>query len=186
MASRARLVAQGLAIGLVALLFILLAWSLVNDDGGDLAKQANRGDRPTAPDFTLERLDRDGELELSSLRGKAVVLNLWASWCIPCKDEAPYLEQVWRSRRDGGVVVVGLDAKDFRSDARRFADRFDLTFPLVYDGPGHTLDGYNATGFPETFVIDREGRVVAAFAGAVNGEVERARLASAIDEALST
>jgi cytochrome c biogenesis protein CcmG/thiol:disulfide interchange protein DsbE len=186
MASRARLVAQGVAIGLVALLFILLAWSLLHDDGGNLAKRANRGDRPPAPDFTLGRLDRDGELELSSLRGKAVVLNLWASWCGPCKEEAPYLEQVWRSRRHEGVVVVGLDAKDFRADARRFADRFDLTFPLVYDGPGDTLDGFNATGFPETFVIDREGRVVAGFAGAVNGEEERARLESAIDDALAT
>ena len=186
MASRARLVAQGVAIGLVALLFILLAWSLLHDDGGNLAKRANRGDRPPAPDFTLERLNRDGELGLSSLRGKAVVLNLWASWCGPCKEEAPYLEQVWRTRRHEGVVVVGLDAKDFRADARRFADRFDLTFPLVYDGPGDTLDGFNATGFPETFVIDREGRVVAGFAGAVNGEEERARLESAIDDALST
>ena len=93
---------------------------------------------------------------------------------------------MWRSRRDDGVVVVGLDAKDFRSDARRFVDRFGLTFPLVYDGPGHTLDGYGATGFPETFVIDREGRVVAAFAGAVNGEEERARLASASTRRSST
>jgi cytochrome c biogenesis protein CcmG, thiol:disulfide interchange protein DsbE len=186
MASRARLVAQGVAIGLVALLFVLLAWSLLHDDGGNLAKRANRGDRPPAPDFTLERLDGDGELALSSLRGKAVVLNLWASWCGPCKEEAPYLEQVWRSRRHEGVVVVGLDAKDFRADARRFADRYDLTFPLVYDGPGDTLDGFNATGFPETFVIGREGRVVAGFAGAVNGEEERARLESAIDDALST
>ena len=88
--------AQGVAIGLVALLFVLLAWSLLHDEGGDLAKQANRGDRPAAPDFTLERLDRDGELQLSSLRGKVVVLNVWASWCGPCKEEAPFLEQVWQ------------------------------------------------------------------------------------------
>jgi cytochrome c biogenesis protein CcmG, thiol:disulfide interchange protein DsbE len=185
MASRVRLVAQGVAIGLVALLFILLAWSLLNDEGGGLAAAANRGERPTAPDFTLERLDEDGELQLSSLRGKAVVLNVWASWCIPCKEEAPYLEQVWRSNRGRGLVVLGLDARDFRADAQRFADRFGLTFPLVYDGPGDELDGYGITGFPETFVIDREGRVVEAFAGAVNGEDERMRLRSAIDEALT-
>ena len=61
---RARLAAQGAAIGLVALLFILLAWSLLHDEGGDLSKQANRGDRPSAPDFTLDRLDRDGKLQL--------------------------------------------------------------------------------------------------------------------------
>jgi cytochrome c biogenesis protein CcmG, thiol:disulfide interchange protein DsbE len=173
-----------MAIGLVALLFILLAWSLLHDEGGDLSKQANRGDRPAAPDFTLERLDRDGELQLTSLRGKVVVLNAWASWCVPCKDEAPFLEQVWRSNRDRGVVVLGLDAKDFRADARRFADRYGLTFPLVYDGPGDVIDGYGVTGFPETFVIDREGRVVRAFVGAVNGEEERAELRTAIEGAL--
>lgn len=185
MAYRARLVAQGVAIGLVALLFILLAWSLLHDEGGNLSKKANSGDRPAAPDFSLERLDRDGELQLSALRGKVVVLNVWASWCVPCKEEAPFLEQVWRSNRDRGVVVLGLDAKDFRADARRFADRYGLTFPLVYDGPGDVIDGYGVTGFPETFVIDGEGRVVRAFVGAVNGEEERAELRSAIEGALS-
>ena len=185
MASRVRLVAQGVAIGLVALLFILLAWSLLHDEGGDLMKRANRGDLPSAPDFTLERLDRSGHLELSSLRGKAVVLNVWASWCGPCKEEAPYLEEVWQKHRDRGLVVLGLDAKDFRADARRFAARYDLSFPLVYDGPGNAIDGYGVTGFPETFVIDRDGKVVAGFAGAVNGEDERARLESAIRDALS-
>ena len=177
--------AQGAAIGLVALLFLLLAWSLLHDEGGDLSKQANRGDRPAAPDFTLERLDRDGTLQLSSLRGKVVVLNAWASWCGPCKEEAPYLEQVWQSNRDRGLVVLGVDAKDFRVDARRFADRYGLTFPLVYDGPGDAVGDYGITGFPETFVIDREGRVVRAFAGAVNGEKEREELSSAIEGALS-
>lgn len=184
MASRARLVAQGVAIGLVVLLFILLAWSLLQDEGGDLAAAAARGDRPAAPDFTLERLDGDGELQLSSLQGKAVVLNVWASWCIPCKQEAPFLEQIWNENRDRGLVVVGLDAKDFRADARKFAERFDLTFPLVYDGPGETLDGFGVTGFPETFVLDREGRVVEAFAGAVDGDDARERLMAAIERAL--
>jgi len=185
MPARLRHVAQGVAIGLVALLFILLAWSLLHDEGGDLMKRANRGDRPAAPDFTLERLDRGGEFRLSSLRGKAVVLNVWASWCGPCKEEAPYLEQVWQQNRRRDLVVVGLDAKDFRADARRFADRYDLSFPLVYDGPGNTIDGYGVTGFPETFVIDRDGKVVAGFAGAVDGEDERSRLRSAIQDALA-
>jgi cytochrome c biogenesis protein CcmG/thiol:disulfide interchange protein DsbE len=186
MASRARLVGQGVAIGLVALLFVLLAWSLLNDEGGDLATKANRGERPAAPDFTLERLDENGELELSSLLGKAVVVNFWASWCQPCKEEAPVLEEIWRDNRRRGLVVVGLDAKDFRADARRFANRFGLTFPLVYDGPGDTVESFGATGFPETFVIDREGRVVEAYAGAVDGDDVRPRLLAAIERALET
>jgi cytochrome c biogenesis protein CcmG/thiol:disulfide interchange protein DsbE len=186
MARRARLVAQGVAVGLVALLFILLAWTLLTGEGGDLAAAAARGERPEAPDFTLERLDQEGELALSSLRGKAVVLNVWASWCIPCKDEAPFLEDVWQKNRNRDVVVVGLDAKDFRSDARRFIKRFGLTFPIVYDGPGDSLGGYGVTGFPETFVIDRAGKVVEAFAGAVNAKEDRIRLRAAIEQALES
>jgi len=173
------------AVGLVALLFILLSWTLLTEEGGNLAAAAARGERPQAPDFTLERLDREGQLTLSSLEGKAVLLNVWASWCIPCKEEAPFLERVWQQYRKRGLVVVGLDAKDFRRDARRFVRRFGLTFPIVYDGPGDTLGGYGVTGFPETFVLDRKGKVVEAFAGAVNAEEERARLRAAIEQALA-
>ena len=186
MSRRLLLVAQGAAIGLVILLFALLLWKLVDDEGGAIAAATSRGERPNAPGFTLERLDEEGELELSSLKGKAVVLNFWASWCIPCKEEAPHLEDVWRESRADGLVVVGVDAKDFRRDARRFADRFDLTFPLVYDGPGSTLSDWGVTGFPETFVIDRQGRVVESFVGAVNSDEDRARLRAATERALES
>jgi cytochrome c biogenesis protein CcmG/thiol:disulfide interchange protein DsbE len=183
-ARRARLVAQGVAVGLVALLFILLVWALVKDEGGDLAKRANRGDLPQAPEFALERLDQDGKLALSSLAGKAVVLNFWASWCTPCREEAPFLEQVWRENRDSGLVVVGYDAKDFRRDARRFAERFGLTFPIVFDGPGDSLDDWGVTGFPETFVLDRRGRVVEAFVGDVTSDEDKRALREAVERAL--
>ena len=159
MARRARLVGQGVAIGLVALLFALLGWSLLTGEGGTLAAQANRGERPTAPDFTLERLDDEGELLLSSFEGKAVLVNFWASWCIPCKDEAPFLEEVWRDNRNRGLVVVG---------------------------PGDNTDPYGVTGFPETFVIDREGKVVAAFKGGVDGDDVRPEVLAAIEQALET
>jgi cytochrome c biogenesis protein CcmG/thiol:disulfide interchange protein DsbE len=185
-ARRAKLVAQGVAVGLVVLLFALLAWSLVRDKGGDLATAAARGDRPQAPNFTLERLDRAGKLDLASLRGKAVVLNAWASWCIPCKDEAPIFEQLWLANRNRGVVVVGLNAKDLRSDARRFMRRYDITFPVVRDGSGSTIGKYGITGFPETYVLDHEGRVVDAIVGAVNSADDRARLRAAVERARSS
>ena len=177
--------AQGAAVGLVVLLFGLLVWKLVSDEGGALAAAVARGEKPMAPGFTLSRLDEEGDLTLSSLRGKAVVLNFWASWCIPCKEEAPFLDQVWRGYRDRGLVVVGVDANDFRSDARSFMRRYGLTFPVVYDGPGKTLGRYGVTGFPETFVLDRQGRVVDAFIGAINSDEDRARLRAAIERVLA-
>ena len=184
MAQRAKLVAQGIAIGLVMLLFVLLVWALATEEGGDLAERAARGELPEAPEFVLERLDEEGELALPSLRGKAVVVNFWASWCHPCREEAPYLERVWRDNRSRDVVVVGLDSRDFREDARKFAQDFDLTFPLVYDGPGDVSKEYGVGAYPETFVIDRQGRVVEAILGEVNSEEDRARLRDAIEEAL--
>ena len=180
MRRRLLLVGQGVAVGLVVLLFALLVWTLVDDEGGALASGE------PAPGFTLERLDREGELDLATQRGKVVVLNFWASWCIPCKEEAPFLEEVWRENRARGLVVVGLDAKDFRRDARAFVRRFDLTFPIVYDGPGSTLTRWGVTGFPETFVIDREGRIVEVFVGAVNSDEDRARLRAATERALAS
>jgi cytochrome c biogenesis protein CcmG/thiol:disulfide interchange protein DsbE len=183
-ARRVRLVAQGVALGLVALLFILLVWALATDEGGDLAQKANRGELPDAPELVLERLDGKGELSLSSFEGKAVVVNFWASWCFPCKEEAPFLERLWRENRSRGVVVLGLDGKDFRRDARRFVDRFGLTFPIAYDGPGDTWDDWGITGLPETFVVDRRGRVVAAFAGDVTSADDKRELRAAIERAL--
>jgi cytochrome c biogenesis protein CcmG/thiol:disulfide interchange protein DsbE len=184
MGRRALLVAQGAAVGLVALLLGLLVWKLVSNEGGDLARAANRGERPRGPDIALARLDRDGRLTLSELRGKAVAVNFWASWCGPCKEESPFLEQIWLQNRDKGLVVLGVDANDFRSDARKFMRKYGLTYPVVYDGPGSTLGRYGVTGFPETFVLNRDGQVVAAFVGAIASNAEQARLRRAVREAL--
>ena len=184
MARRALLVAQGAAVGLVALLLGLLVWKLVSNEGGNLARAANRGDLPKAPDFTLERLDKAGTVKLSDLHGKAVAVNFWASWCAPCKQESPYLEQAWAQGRKKGLVVVGIDANDFRSDARSFMHRYGITYPVVYDGPGKTLGPWGIKGFPETYVLNRDGRVVDAFVGAVASADDRARLRDAIRTAL--
>src|SRR6266542_3684924 len=150
---------QALTVGVVTGLLALLIWKVVHQGGG-AASELARGKTPPAPRFVLSRLDTSGKLALASLRGKVVVLNFWASWCAPCKSEAPRLEAAWRRWRGHGVVVVGVDAQDFSGDARRFIRRYALTYPNVHDGPGNVLPKYGVTGFPETYFVARNGRLV--------------------------
>ena len=161
MPGRVKLLLQAAAVVVVALLVALLGWQVVNrNEGRGIADAVAAGKAPAAPDFELPLLDGSGTLSLSSLRGKAVVLNFWASWCIPCKEEAPRLQAAWERWRDRGVVLVGIDAQDFRADAKRFAERYGITYPIVHDGEGSSLGRFGVTGFPETWFIDRDGRIV--------------------------
>jgi cytochrome c biogenesis protein CcmG/thiol:disulfide interchange protein DsbE len=156
---RAKLVAQGLALVAVVGLLGLLVWSVVRSDGGAAADLA-AGKNPAAPGFTLERLDGNGDLSIADLRGKAVIVNFWASWCVPCKDEAPFLQRTYERYRKQGLVVLGVDVEDLRRDARRFIARYGITYPNVRDGRKETIGKWGVTGYPETFFVDRKGRLV--------------------------
>ena len=108
-------------------------------DESEVTSELARGGTPAAPAFTLERLDGEGDLAIESLRGKTIVLNFWASWCGPCRDEMPLLQAGCGAlARDRNVVFVGVDVKDFRRDARAFLERYGVTYPNVYDGKGST------------------------------------------------
>ena len=111
-----------------------------------------------APDFSAGLLGDDGRLVLADLRGAPVVLNFWASWCGPCRDEAPILNAA-AERYEGRVHVVGVNVRDSRIDALDFAREYDYRFPSVVDADGRIYDDYGLTGQPETFVIDAEGKV---------------------------
>jgi cytochrome c biogenesis protein CcmG, thiol:disulfide interchange protein DsbE len=165
-AARLKLGAQALAVGLVALLLALLVWKLAKGSG----KEAAIG-KP-APDFTLKRVDAPGKLQLASLKGKVVVLNFWASWCYPCNQEAPTL-QAAAKRWGDRVVVLGVDVNDPTSDARKFARKFKLTYPLVHDNHNITSPKYGLTGLPETFFIDRTGKLVGHVAAAIDASALR-------------
>ena len=169
--ARLRLAAQGAAVAVVVALLGLLVWKVTRDES-EVTSQLSRGGSPTAPHFTLEKLDGSGPLTLASLRGKTIVLNFWASWCGPCKDETPLLQQGWKRWRDRDVVFVGVDVKDFRGDARQFLARYDVSYPNVYDGKGSTVGRYGVTGFPETYFIDASGRVRYRIAGPVADAAE--------------
>lgn len=120
-----------------------------------------------APDFSMTTFSGE-PFRLAEHRGRVVVLNFWASWCYPaCYEEAPVLEMTWREFRDRDVVVVGVDIQDTEQAARAFLDRFKLTFPNGRDTSGKISIDYGIYGVPETFIIDRQGRIVFKQAGAV-------------------
>jgi cytochrome c biogenesis protein CcmG/thiol:disulfide interchange protein DsbE len=160
MGARLKLGGQLLAVALVAGLFALLVWKIVQQQRDTAAKDVRAGKTGPAPTFHLPRLDAGGKLALASLRGKAVVLNFWQSSCDPCKAEAPALERTWQQYRKQGLVVVGVDVYDFATDARKFARKYGVTYPLVHDVRGGTIDSYGLTGYPETFFVDRTGKLV--------------------------
>jgi len=154
-----------LAVGLVLLLIL----GLVKRDD-DLSRGIDRriaeNEAVTAPDFALPVLHPGGDvtgdagqLTLASLRGRPVVVNLWASWCDPCKEEAPILESIWTRYSPRGVVVLGVNTQDISSAARDFISRYKLTFPSVRDGTDGTQRKFGTAQLPETFVIDPDGKM---------------------------
>jgi cytochrome c biogenesis protein CcmG, thiol:disulfide interchange protein DsbE len=167
MTGRVRLGGQVVAVGVVIALLGLLIWKVAKGDDSAVTSSLAEGKAVPAPAFTLAKLDGSGDLALESLRGKTVVLNFWASWCGPCKDETPLLQKGWERWQGKDVVFVGIDVKDFRGDARSFVRRFGVTYPNVYDGKGSTVGRYGVTGYPETYFIDSEGRVRYRIAGPV-------------------
>jgi cytochrome c biogenesis protein CcmG/thiol:disulfide interchange protein DsbE len=131
--------------------------------------------RPAAA-FSLTTFDGQ-PLSLEALRGRVVVLNFWASWCVPaCYEEAPVLERGWRAWRERGVTVVGVDIQDTVEAAQKFIKDFSLTFPNARDASGKVSIDYGVYGVPETFFIDRRGRIRSKHVGAVTDEVFRSKV----------
>jgi cytochrome c biogenesis protein CcmG/thiol:disulfide interchange protein DsbE len=137
--------------------------------------------RPAAP-FSLTTFEGQ-PLTLEGLRGQVVVLNFWASWCYPaCYEEAPVLEAGWREYRARGLTVVGIDIQDTDEAARRFIAQFKLTFPNAPDPRGKVSIDYGVYGVPETFFVDRQGRVRHKHVGAVTETVLRQRVEALLGE----
>jgi len=164
-ASPVTLVVLALALSLIA----LLAYGVfANQPKHGIDAELAAGKRPAAPDLRLPRLGGTVSVSLSAWRGKVVVLNYWASWCPPCRDESPLLER-WQTRiAPRGGTVLGIDSLDVVSDARGFMRDYGLTYPMLHDGDGHSQERFGVTGYPETFVIDRHGRVAALRRGTVD------------------
>jgi thiol-disulfide isomerase/thioredoxin len=147
--------AKTFAVVMAVLVVIgLLGYGLLSKGGSAIAV----GD--AAPDKQLSLLEGDGTAEIADYRGKWVLVNFWASWCEPCRSEAPALESFQRAHSAQGFTVVGINLDDATDDAREFVRRYGLTYPQLRDGDGDDRrDAYGMTGFPESFLVDPQGKL---------------------------
>ncbi|MFN8224068.1 MAG: TlpA disulfide reductase family protein [Gaiellales bacterium] len=171
--------ARGVALGFVVLLLGLLAWKVTHRPPGPaFVAKVHRGERPTAPAFALPvfaagstdvaprlqaALSR-GRVDDGDLGGRPTIVNFFASWCPPCKEEARLLAAGARSL-SGRVAFVGIASQDFKRDLRRFLDRYETSYPVLFDGPGNAERAWGVARFPETFVVAPNGRVIEHVAG---------------------
>lgn len=123
-----------------------------------------------APASPLPRLEGDGNGSLTEYRGHWVLVNFWASWCVPCRQEAPALEDFQRRHGDGRFTVLGIDSRDLSGDGRGFVSRFGLSYPQLRDGDGGAAHDFGTTGVPENFLIGPEGKVRLLLRGPVTAE----------------
>lgn len=150
---------------------------------GVVAKQANttiddalsKGKRVAAPSRTLPVLGSERTTAVNRFRGRVLVVNFWASWCVPCIAEAPALEGTERRFGGKGLTVLGVNFRDTVPDAQSFVRRHGLTYSSVRDIDGKLAHAYGTVALPETFVVDRRGRIAAAFRGTVRAsQLDRA------------
>jgi cytochrome c biogenesis protein CcmG/thiol:disulfide interchange protein DsbE len=165
LAQMRRFLVPGLVVGVAAAVLALLAFGVSNQGTStSIDTEVAHGHLPPAPDAhtALPVLGSPNSTEsLAHLRGKVVVLNVFASWCDPCKAEAPILEQAQRKLVKNGGTILGVTYLDNSSDSEQFVRQWHITYPVVRDVDGSFVRSFGTTGVPETFVINRQGRIAA-------------------------
>jgi peroxiredoxin len=146
-------------------------------DGFEVGTEAGQ----IAPDFELERVD-GGEAWLTDFRGHPVVLNFWATWCQPCRQEMPQLVNAYDKNKDEGLVIIGLNLQEGRDLIRPFAEDFGIDFPILIDRDGDVGDQYRLLGLPTTYFIDANGVIVSIFRGPLEDKVKDTNVQGAIGE----
>ncbi|MBA2506668.1 MAG: TlpA family protein disulfide reductase [Thermoleophilaceae bacterium] len=147
----------------------LLAYGVASQEPDEGVEDAIAKGRPVAaPTTSLPKLVGGGEGSVADYRGKVVVLNYWASWCKPCRTESPALERFHREIVAKGGTVLGVDVLDVASDARDFVKEFGLTYPMLRDADGSTQRELGVLAYPETFVVDKAGKITAVKRGPVD------------------
>lgn len=172
-----------LAVVVLAILMLLAVQACTpsapstTEEGQEATVGLNVGN--LAPDFTLDDLE-GGKVRLSDLRGSAVFINFWATWCPPCRAEMPEIEAIHQKYKDKGVVVIGVDIMEPESTVRRFIQEGGYTWTFAMDTSGEVSAQYNITAIPTSYFIDREGIIRAVNIGAMTKRAMEDKLAEAM------
>jgi len=166
-----RVAVPAVVIVAAAALVGLLVYGLVaKSDNRTIDDTVARGGTVAAPSLALPLLGETARRSPADFKGRVVVLNFWASWCEPCRAETPLLERLQRRIRARGGVVLGVNYRDTTPDARAFARQYGVSYPSLRDVDGELAREYGTRALPETFVIDRQGRITAVSRGTVNAK----------------
>lgn len=165
------------AYALLATLVTILIVQLANDEPKKQVKTPVETETETdapramqATDFRL--LTMDGDMSLHEQHGKVVILNFWASWCVPCQTEMPHFQKFYDEHADDvEILAVNVTKKDDRNTAMQFAQEYGLTFPILFDDTGEVSEMYGAFTIPTTYILNRDGEIVHQFAGPLNEEM---------------
>ena len=167
-----------LNVGLLALLWSQLLTPAQNQSSAGSAQGSSLLLGHPAPDFSLAVLSAHSSsaIHLASLKGKPVMLNFWASWCDPCKQEAPLLQKTWQRVQNQGIIFLGIDYQDAQSDGLNFMHTYGITYLNVVDSTGATAINYGLTGVPETFFLNRQGVIVSKVTGELTEQALQSNL----------
>ena len=163
MSSRHRFLAVGFVFILASSLIVASDDESIEDLQAALGLKVFRQD-VEAPDFELESLEGD-MTALHSFRGKVVFLNFWATWCPPCRAEMPSMQKLYDNFKAEGLVVLGVDLQEGKDKVAKFMKKYDLSFPVVLDVAGRVGQQYSVRSIPSTYIIDRNGKVLAGVLG---------------------
>jgi len=158
-------IAAFIAVGFLG----LLVWGMLNKEPITGFSGITMVNRP-APNFTLTTF-KGAKISMEDLRGKPVVINFWASWCPPCKIEAPLIERTWRAYKNSDLIFLGVNIQDRKEDALNYMREFEITYPNGADPDGEIAIDYGVSGLPVTFFVARNGMVVRRWVGAIEKSV---------------
>jgi len=151
----------------ITLLAILVLIASCDQDTG--AVRSNT-ENQVAKTFTLESLEGDEEISLEDFKGKPIVVNFWATWCGPCKQEMPFFEKTWKEYKDKEVVFIGIDVMDDKDNAQEFIEKLGISYTNLYDPSGKTSNSYGVVALPATFFIDKNGDIAVKHYGSFLGK----------------